>query len=157
MRSVACLVAVCIFNVSQAESRDRLLNTIRKVADEEGVPFRLLVSVCKVESGLNPATKTHFDGRKDPRTGLRRYSPSHGLCQIKMATARFMGFTGDEKSLYNIDTNSRYAAKYLRFHLDQYDGDWVMAVAAYNRGSSGVTISNTLYVKKVFDTAIHDF
>lgn len=63
-------------------------------------------------------------------------SPSFGICQIKKNTAFLMGWRGkDEMELRNAEVSTKYAALYLAYQLDRYDGNWVKAVAAYNSGS----------------------
>lgn len=80
-------------------------------------------------------------------------SPSHGVCQLKEATARLMGFKGSKKALINPEVNVYYSGKYLRYQLDRYAGDTGKAIAAYNAGTCrynqrGQT-KNRKYVKKV--------
>lgn len=121
-----------------------VIQALKKASASADVPYRLIASICYIESSLRPHVRNKYDGG----------SPSYGLCQIKEATARDMGFMGSVKELYDPFVNALYAAKYLRYQLDRYDGDWVRALAAYNRGSSGAHVDNSNYVHKVMTIAI---
>ena len=82
-------------------------------------------------------------------------SNSVGVCQIKLRTAQAVGFRGTERELSDPTTNVYWAARYLHWQLNRYDGDILKAVSAYNAGShrlnsQGLTI-NRKYVRKVFN------
>lgn len=91
-----------------------------------GLPDGLLSAVCWVESKHQvSAINAHDNG-----------SPSIGLCQLKLETARGLGYRGTAKTLrQDAGINSFYAGKYLRRQLERYDGDIIKAVAAYNSGT----------------------
>ncbi len=109
------------------------------------LPTGLIDAICLVESGhRNSALNPHDGG-----------SPSLGVCQIKLATARQLGYKGTAYDLqHNEAINIHYAAKYLAAQLKRYSGDPRKAVAAYNAGTyrKGDTsfAKNPLYVQKVF-------
>lgn len=110
------------------------------------LPPGLLEAVCWVESRhMVGAINQHDNG-----------SPSLGVCQVKLETAKMLGFAGDKQALLQDPAvNAYYAAKYLRKQLDRYDGDAEQAVAAYNAGSCRFNaqgqIKNRRYVGKVQD------
>lgn len=120
---------------------------IEKEALLAGVPFEALASICFVESRLKLKTYVHRDGG----------SPSYGVCQIKYATAKGVGYRGSKKELNGYATNVKYAAKYLRYQIDRYNGDIRKAVLAYNAGSYKIKYKigkkeiaiNESYFKKV--------
>lgn len=87
------------------------------------VPGAILLAICMHETGLKNVTVAEDGG-----------SPSYGVCQIKQDTAEMLGYTGEPEGLKNVKTNAKWAAKYLRYQFDRYDGDWCKAVAAYNAG-----------------------
>ncbi len=107
------------------------------------LPPGLLSAVCFVESSHRPTVVHVDDGGGD----------SVGLCQIKLGTARFLGFKGQPSALQNPDVNARLAAQYLRRNLDRYSGSVPKTIAAYNAGSYRVNeygqIKNRKYVAKV--------
>ena len=74
-----------------------------------------------------------------------------GLGQVKPATAAALGV--DPAKLKDPDHNLYAAAKYLRQLYLEF-GDWILALAAYNRGptrvrESGVDTQGWAYVRKV--------
>ncbi len=113
-------------------------------ANTADLPQGLLDALCWVESRHSvSAYKPHDGGRA-----------SLGVCQVQERTAREMGYTGTLEALQSDpEVNAFYAAKYLRYQLDTYDGDVVKAVAAYNLGhyeesAPGIPV-NASYVVKV--------
>lgn len=108
------------------------------------VPVRLMIAICMVESELNPKAIHPHDGD----------GTSYGLCQIKEATARLMGFQSKTGVLMDPHVNSYYATKYFSHQMEKYGDDWLRAIAGYNRGSSNFHISNQEYVNKVLAQAV---
>jgi soluble lytic murein transglycosylase-like protein len=102
------------------------------------LPEGLLSSVCYTESTHNITAIHHDDGNGD----------SLGLCQVKLKTAKFMGFKGTTRELMEPLTNTYYAAKYLSHQLSRYT-NIKRGVIAYNMGSAKV-LTTTKYQSKVF-------
>jgi len=88
------------------------------------LPPGLLSAICFSESRHEPRAINPNDGG----------SSSLGVCQIKLATARLVGYKGTERDLLYPGTNIYYAAKYLKKQLNRYNGDIPRAVSAYNAG-----------------------
>ncbi len=105
-----------------------------------GLPPGLLDSVCWTESKHNPAAIRHHDGN----------GTSYGICQIKLATARLVGFKGTSKELMTPEVNIEYAARYLKRQLNRYNGNYVRALVSYNRGHSE-GYSGSAYSSKVLN------
>lgn len=93
---------------------------------EYGLPPKLLDSLCFIESGYNLEAVNRNDGHGD----------SLGVCQVKLKTAKWMGFRGTEKELMNPVTNAKYSAVYLKYQLKRYGGNVPKALTAYNRGNA---------------------
>jgi soluble lytic murein transglycosylase-like protein len=72
---------------------------IKRYAKSYGVPVSLANAVVKIESGYRP--------------NLRGRAGEIGLMQVKLSTARGLGYKGSAKGLYNPATNIRYGMKYL--------------------------------------------
>jgi soluble lytic murein transglycosylase-like protein len=76
-----------------------------------------------------------------------------GLMQLMPSTARAM----DVKDPLNPEENIEGGIKYLRYLLDRFDGDLILAIAAYNAGPTKVRKYNGIppiretrqYVKRV--------
>lgn len=101
-----------------------------------GLDARLLVAVCMVESSGNPKAIAVMDGKSD----------SYGLCQIKLRTAKYVGFKGSAQELMSADINALYAARYISYHLKRQK-NVNKAISAYNAGRP--INSNKKYVNKV--------
>lgn len=116
-----------------------------------GISPTLLLAICTHESGLKN-TYTHKDGG----------SPSIGVCQIKYRTAQLMGHKGSEQDLLNPKINANYAAKYLKWQHQRYEGDYMKATAAYNSGTYNESSKvkgcprNLKYLKRIKEHLPHD-
>src|ERR1700682_2105143 len=89
-------------------------------AQANGVPEALVHRVIVRESRYQP----HLIGR----------GGTIGLMQIKLATARSLGYTGTAEGLRDPDTNLTYAVKYLAGAYRAANGDLNRAVAYYAGG-----------------------
>lgn len=85
----------------------------------------LLLAICSHESNnftMNYAPHDHG-------------SPSYGACQLKLASARQLGFRGDSKELMNPSINVYWAAQYLKHQEKRYGDNWLKLTSSYNAGS----------------------
>jgi soluble lytic murein transglycosylase-like protein len=89
-------------------------------ARANGLPEALVHRVIVRESRYQP----HLVGR----------GGTIGLMQIKLATARGLGYTGDAAGLRDPDTNLTYAVKYLAGAYRAANGDHARAVHYYASG-----------------------
>lgn len=103
------------------------------------LPPGLLASLCYVESKHDINSIHHDDGGSD----------SLGVCQVKLETAKWIGFKGTKKDLMVPVNNIGAAAGYLRIQLDRYHGDITKAVIAYNKGNAR-HLTSSKYQVKVF-------
>lgn len=92
---------------------------VNKMARQYDVPAPLIHRVIQRES----------DYRAHARNG-----PYYGMMQILPATARNMGFIGEDADLLDAETNLTYAVKYLRGAWLLSDGSYDTAVMHYARG-----------------------
>jgi soluble lytic murein transglycosylase-like protein len=92
---------------------------IARHAAANGVPLELARRVVKRESGGNPRAVA---------------SGNYGLMQIRLGTARAMGYQGDAAGLLDPDTNMTYAMRYLAGALRAAGGNHDRAIALYARG-----------------------
>lgn len=100
------------------------VSIILLAAKKAGVSGSLLLAICTHESGLKNVLVPHDGG-----------TPTYGICQVKYDTAKMMGFDGKAKDLMNPEVNAKWAAEYLKFQKDRYDGNWMKSTAAYNSGT----------------------
>ena len=106
-----------------AGSHDAL---VAKHAAANGVPEHLVHRVIRIESRGN-ATVVHRG--------------NYGLMQIRLGTARGVGYSGDAKGLLDPDTNLTYAVKYLAGAYRAAGCDADRTVRYYQRGYHGAARS----------------
>jgi soluble lytic murein transglycosylase-like protein len=92
---------------------------IARHAAANNVPEALVRRVIKRESRGNPRVVS---------------AGNYGLMQIKLPTARAMGYTGSAAGLLDADTNMTYAVKYLAGAYKAADGNIDRAVHYYAAG-----------------------
>ena len=92
---------------------------IAQHAAANNVPEELIRRVIKRESGGNPRVVS---------------AGNYGLMQIKLATARGMGYTGNAAGLLDANTNMTYAVKYLAGAYRVANGNTNLAVHYYAAG-----------------------
>lgn len=102
------------------------------------LPSGLIEAICFVESKHDILAVHEDDGGSD----------SIGVCQVKLATAQWLGFKGNEEELSLPVNNIYYASMYLAHEIDRYDGNVEKAIIAYNRGNAG-QLQHTNYSDKV--------
>lgn len=105
-----------------------------------GLPPNLLSSLCYVESTYDITAVHHDDGGTN----------SLGVCQIKLKTAKWLGFKGNELELMKPEVNIYYSGKYLAYQLRRYKGNITKAVIAYNFGNAK-NLTSSKYQRKVFN------
>ncbi len=110
------------------------------VTVQYGLPSDLLPALCYVESKHRVNAIHRNDGQ----------GHSIGVCQIKLKTAKHMGFKGTEQQLLNPKTNIKYAALYLKHQIKRYNGQVNKGVIAYNQGHAGSLVT-TKYQMQVFN------
>jgi soluble lytic murein transglycosylase-like protein len=129
-------------------------------AQNNGIPFfmtnaassfnidvTLMYAICMQESKCRAGAINHNDGTKlQKNRGV--VSKSHGMFQIKLATAKALGFTGTTKDLRKSDINAYYAAKLLRSLYNKYK-DTIKVISAYNAGKP--ITSNKNYTRRVVE------
>lgn len=100
-------------------ARDNIDALIEQQAKANGVPASFVHAVVKRESNYNPNAKG---------------GSALGLMQIKHATAKALGYTGDPAGLYDPETNLRYGVAYLAGAYRTAQGNLHQAYQYYNRG-----------------------
>jgi soluble lytic murein transglycosylase-like protein len=102
-----------------ADRRAQYEGMVEQQASANGIPASLVHRVIMRESGYNPRAVS---------------SGNYGMMQIRLGTARAMGYNGSAAGLLDAETNMTYAVRYLAGAYRAAGGSESRAVALYARG-----------------------
>ncbi len=118
--ALAAFAALLLSPEANAQSRAQYESMVATHASANNVPEALVHRVIVRESKYHP----HLVGR----------GGTIGLMQIKLPTARGMGYTGDAAGLRDPNTNLAWGTKYLAGAYRAANGDHSRAVRYYASG-----------------------
>ncbi len=118
--TLPALALALVFPGAAFAQRSQYDEMVARHAQANGVPVELVHRVIVRESRYRP----DLVGR----------GGTIGMMQIKLATARGLGYTGTAEGLRDPDTNLTYAVKYLAGAYRAANGDQNRAVAYYAGG-----------------------
>ena len=116
-------------------TNDRVVDLIKNMAPQYGVPTWFALRIAKVESGYNPNT--------------RGAAGEYGVYQMKCATAKGIGFSGNCAELLNPATNVRIGLKHLAMAMKLSGGNLKLAASKHNGGLGRKNLVHR-YVAMVF-------
>jgi soluble lytic murein transglycosylase-like protein len=115
--------APAVESVAETTGNPKYDEYVKQAAARNAIDPNLIISVIRQESGFN--------------SRARSYKGATGLMQLMPDTARRFGVT----NIYDPQQNIEGGARYLRFLLDQFNGDISLVLAGYNAGENAVVNS----------------
>lgn len=101
-------------------SKDEIYDIISEISSKHGVNEKLIRALIRQESGYNPTVVSK--------------AGATGLMQLMPATAKSLGVNDAKDPVQNIDGGVRY----LKSLMKKYNGNLILALAAYNAGPGAV-------------------
>ena len=128
-------VAALAVPAGASASQGQVISLIKAMAPAQGVPTWFALRIAHVESNYNP--------------NMRGSHGEYGVFQMKCATAKDIGFSGNCAALLDPRTNIQWGLRHLAIAIGKSDGNLRLAASKHNAGLGRRTIVAN-YVAKVF-------
>jgi soluble lytic murein transglycosylase len=141
-RRIGALLAVAAITALSAIA---LLPDVEKAVQEVSLPLRHedIIRQQSADKNLDPALVAGIIYAESRFRDQTSHAGARGLMQITPATADYIaqksgGTKFEQGDLATPQINIAYGSWYLRYLLDRYDGNEVLALCAYNGGEGNV-------------------
>ena len=104
----------------KTSTKSQVLNVVNQISKKYNVDEKLVKALIKQESGFSPKARSK--------------AGAMGLMQLMPSTAKNLGV----QDPYNMVQNVEGGVKYLKSMLNKYNGNVILALAAYNAGPNAV-------------------
>ncbi len=116
-------------------SQANVISLIKAMAPTQGVPTWFALRIAHVESNYKPH--------------MRGAAGEYGVYQLKCATAKDIGFSGNCSALLDPRTNVQWGLRHLALAIGKSNGNLKLAASKHNGGLYRRSLVPT-YVAKVF-------
>jgi soluble lytic murein transglycosylase-like protein len=116
-------------------SQANVISLIKAMAPGQGVPTWFALRIAHVESNYKPQ--------------MRGAAGEYGVYQLKCATAKDIGFSGNCAALLDARTNVQWGLRHLALAIGKSNGNLKLAASKHNGGLGRKRLVPT-YVAKVF-------
>jgi len=131
LKCITIIIIICILLYVYCKTfiyKTTYLDYIEKSCSGSSIDPYLVLSIIRVESGFNPNAVSNKEAR--------------GLMQVRDSTYSDVAdmFSGSNKDidLYNPETNIKIGIAYFKKLVNKYDGNYYIALLAYNAGMGNV-------------------
>lgn len=117
-----CLILYILKLMYPVKYMDNILNANKE--NKTNVDPYLIISIIKTESGFNEQAVSGKDAK--------------GLMQIRDSTAKDVTNDVTDYDLHDVNTNIKLGISYFASLVKKYDGNYYIAICAYNAGMGNV-------------------
>lgn len=124
---IICLILIYMISIEFLKKfiyPDTYIDIVKEESIKNDIDPYLVLAIIKTESG--------FDSMAISKKQAK------GLMQIMDSTANDINSEVSEKNIYNVNTNIKLGCEYLNYLIKTYDGNYYLAVCAYNAGLGNV-------------------
>jgi soluble lytic murein transglycosylase-like protein len=104
---------------------------------EQAEKYKLMIALLARANGVPPSLVHRVIVRESGYNERAVNSGNYGLMQIRLGTARALGYDGTPEGLLDPETNMAYAVRYLAGAYRAAHGDEDRAIALYSSGYHG--------------------
>jgi soluble lytic murein transglycosylase-like protein len=104
---------------------------------EQAEKYKLMIALLARANGVPPALVHRVIVRESGYNERAINSGNYGLMQIRLGTARALGYSGSADGLLDPETNMAYAVRYLAGAYRAAHGDEDRAIVLYSSGYHG--------------------